>query len=360
MGHNIKILCALLVISTIVFLGCKSPWVSSAIIYLDQQNNPDKALEQLQKALEQNPNNPEVYYIMGRAYLKKGMYKEMVDAFDHSLALAPTYKIDIDEKREGVWSELYSNQGVKNLRDQKYEEVIQSMELAALVLPTKWETYNVTAVAYDALGKLDSSDAMYTRAIAMHSEPKNFELYCRLAYIQLREKKYQESNDNATLVINGTTDDSLRQDAVEVSARALSFLGRTQEALTMFDQMIKAHPNDADAYYDRGVLHMEIKDTANAIVDFQKVMELDPKDLDVLKRLGLIFLDGGSYIDYEKALEYYQRARELIPDEQGSPGDRYNIARGIGKALANLGRPEEAAPYLTEAKELWDELHKKP
>lgn len=360
MGHITKILCALLVISTVVFFGCKSPWVSSAIIYMDQQNNPDKALESLQRALEQNPNDPEVYYLMGRAYLKKGMYKEMVDAFDYSLALALTFQTDIQGYREGVWNDIYNNQGIKDLREHKYEETVQSMETAALVLPTKWETYNVLALAYDALGKLDSADAMYNKAIALQPETKKYDLYCRLAYVQLQEKKYQASNDNAVVVINGTTDDSLREDAVEISARALTFMGRTQEALTMFDQMIKARPGNPDAYYDRGVLHLEIKDTANAIVDFQKVLDFEPKDFDVLKRLGLIFLDGGSFIDYQKALDYYQRARELIQDNQGTLGDRYNIARGIGKALVNLGRAEDATPYLNEAKELRDELTKKP
>jgi tetratricopeptide (TPR) repeat protein len=92
-----------------------------------------------------------------------------------------------------------------------------------------------------------------------------------------------------------------------------------------------------------------LQDTSLAVQGFQKTIELNPDDLDAMKQLGLIYIDGGTYIDYTKALDYYQRANAIEPHS-------YNTVRGIGKALVKLGRAEEAAPYLEEAAQLYEQL----
>ncbi len=85
--------------------------------------------------------------------------------------------------------------------------------------------------------------------------------------------------------------------------------------------------------------------TTEAIKDFENVTTLNPNDIDALKQLGWFYLEGGTFIDYQKALDYYQKAYELSPDQ-------YIINRGIGVALVKLERVEEAHEYYERAKEL--------
>jgi tetratricopeptide (TPR) repeat protein len=120
----------------------------------------------------------------------------------------------------------------------------------------------------------------------------------------------------------------------------------------MYNQIIKATPGNPDAYYDRALLQMDLVDTAAAIADFNKVLELNPGDLDAMKRLAALYLEGGTYVDYSKALEYYQRINEKEPHN-------YNTVRGIIISLVRLGRADEAKAYQDEASELLKELQSK-
>jgi tetratricopeptide (TPR) repeat protein len=354
MGAIPKAFLALLVVLMIAvaIVGCRNPMVTSARIYLMQQNNPDKAEAVLQKALQQNPNDPEALYLMGKVYQAKEEYRLMADYFDRSLNVSDLYKADIEKSRDDVWTQIYNGDGVKSFNSGDYHETIASMRLAAVVLPDRWETYNLMGLSYDDLNELDSAATSYKKAADLQPEQpdkRNYGIYYRLANVLFREKKYSEANNYAKIVVSGALSDSLRLDAVEISARALSALDSAEAAMKMYDEIVKAYPDNPDAYYDRALLQMELADTSAAIADYQKVLELNPNDLDAMKHLGMLYLEGGTFVDYSKALQYYQKANELEPHN-------YNTVRGIIISLVRLGRVDEAKPYQDEASELLKEL----
>jgi tetratricopeptide (TPR) repeat protein len=353
MGIIPKTFFALLVVSTIMvaFTGCKNPMVTSANIYLFQQNNPDKAEEVLKQALAQNPNDPEALYLMGKVYQAKEEYGKMADYFDRSLKVSDQFKSPIEESRDRVWTQLYNRDGVEKVNSRDYAEAVSAMKLAAEVLPSRWEAYNLLGLAYDGLGELDSSAASYKKAVELQSETKDYNVYYRLANVLFREKKYEEADEYAMIVINETKDDSLRLDAVEISARALSALDSSGAALKMYDEIIKVTPNNPDAYYDRALLRFELADTVAAMSDFHKVLNLNPNDLDAMKHLAMIYLEGGTFVDYAKALDYYQKINQIEPHN-------YNTVRGIIISLVRLGRADEAKAHQEEATQLLEELKK--
>ncbi|MFP4497017.1 MAG: tetratricopeptide repeat protein [Vulcanimicrobiota bacterium] len=55
-----------------------------------QQKNTDEALKHLRKSRDLDKKNPEVYYLLGKAYLEKGRTREYRGAFNKYLKLAPT------------------------------------------------------------------------------------------------------------------------------------------------------------------------------------------------------------------------------------------------------------------------------
>jgi tetratricopeptide (TPR) repeat protein len=354
MGTIPKAFFVLLVVSMIMvaFIGCKNPMVTSANIYLFQQNNPDKAEEVLKQALAQNPNDPEALYLMGKVYQAKEEYAKMADYFDRSLQVSEQFKADIEKSRDDVWTQLYNKDGVENVNSGDFAAAVKAMQLAAIVLPTRWETYSLMGIAYDGLDELDSSATSYKKAVELQPnepEKKNYYVYYRLANILFREKKYEEANEYAMTVVNETKVDSLRLDAVEISARALSALDSSAAALKMYDEIIKSLPDDPDAYYDRALLQIELADTAAAINDFNRVLDLNPDDLDAMKHLASLYLEGGSFVDYAKALDYYQKINKIQPHE-------YLTVRGIIISLVRLGRADDAKAYQEEATQLLEKL----
>jgi tetratricopeptide (TPR) repeat protein len=53
---------------------------------------------------------------------------------------------------------------------------------------------------------------------------------------------------------------------------------KLDEALRQFDQVVQENPSLADAYYFRGLVYLNMNKTAEAKADFQKLLELDPKN----------------------------------------------------------------------------------
>jgi Flp pilus assembly protein TadD len=66
---------ALALAASIGLWACQSKEVTSAKVYI-QQGDWNKAIEQLQIAVQTYPNDPEAHYLLGRGYAEKGMYKE--------------------------------------------------------------------------------------------------------------------------------------------------------------------------------------------------------------------------------------------------------------------------------------------
>ena len=64
------------------FVGCTSEELTSARLYI-QQKNWEKAEEYLLKAMEVEPENPEVFYSLGKyIYAKKKDWENMNKMFD--------------------------------------------------------------------------------------------------------------------------------------------------------------------------------------------------------------------------------------------------------------------------------------
>jgi tetratricopeptide (TPR) repeat protein len=347
-----KILCCLAILSMIVVIGCRNPYVTAAHIDLEQLNNPDKALEDLNQALKQNPNDPEAFFLLGKVYWIRKEYSQMMEFFNKSLQLSDGYKSQIDEICDDLWKNLYNDEGVKRFNSRDYLGCIQALDTAAIVLPHRWETYYLEGLAYENLEQRETAAEKYRKAVEVQTGTIDLGPVYNLANVLFQLKQYEECLRYAQLIINDSKDDSMRLDAVKISASALGHLKRPADAVKMYDRIIDSEPDDADPYYDRAILFLELGDTTKAIADFEKTLALDPKDLDAMEQLGLIYLESTDYLDYAKALAIFQKANEMQPHT-------YSFVRGIGKALVRLDRSEEAAPYLEEATALLKEMQKK-
>ena len=60
-------------------------------------------------------------------------------------------------------------------------------------------------------------------------------------------------------------------------ARSLMQLGKNQEALTLFDELIQQQPDFAATYANRGVLHDRMGNYEAAIQDYIKALQLNPE-----------------------------------------------------------------------------------
>lgn len=63
--------------------------------------------------------------------------------------------------------------------------------------------------------------------------------------------------------------------AKRAKARSLMQLGRYQDALVLFDELIRQHPDFAPTYANRGILHDRMGKYQAAMQDYEKAVQLD-------------------------------------------------------------------------------------
>lgn len=96
----------------------------------------------------------------------------------------------------------------------------------------------------------------------------------------------------------------------------------------------------ATAHYKLGVSYLNENNVQSAFVEFQKALELNPNDKEVLNAIGVIYLL--KLEDFQKAIDFFQRAIRV--DQNFSDG--YN---NLGFAYEKAGRFNDAIDSYKKA-----------
>ncbi len=96
----------------------------------------------------------------------------------------------------------------------------------------------------------------------------------------------------------------------------------------------------ASAHYQMGLSLLNNNNIQPAFVEFQKALEFNPDDKEVLNIIGVIYLLNLE--DYPKAIEYFQRALRVDPQYA-------EASNNLGVGYEKIGRYEEAIQYYGKA-----------
>jgi tetratricopeptide (TPR) repeat protein len=134
------------------------------------------------------------------------------------------------------------------------------------------------------------------------------------------------------------TSDSLVPESTKAAKRALELFReeKWEEAIVEFSEVIAEDQTNALLYFYRGMSQEQKGNTTEALLDFQKAIELKPDFLLPYSRTGKIY---ARQQDYEKAHEFYQKSVELGDEDTTT---LYNYA----VVLINLGNSAEAGTVL--------------
>lgn len=111
----------------------------------------------------------------------------------------------------------------------------------------------------------------------------------------------------------------INRDPLQV--QALFHLGNTcmvldkySEAIPIFDRFLAAKPQDALAYCSRGLAKSKIGMKAEGFNDIYDALRIDPNNAYAYRNLGIYHLDQG---EADQALQHFLKAREINPATQG-------------------------------------------
>ena len=233
-----------------------------------QQNNPQRAIEWLRKALKVNPESAHAHSNLGNALLASRQADAAVASFDRAIAIAPDF------------AEAHVNRGDALRRLGKLESAVASFRRAIAIKPDLMEAYANLGKALEDLGQSDQAVAVFDQAIAI-------------------------SPDSAAAFYN--------------RGNALKANRQSDAALASYDQALLLNPAYAEAWYNKGVVLHERNQIDPAIAHYRRAIEINPDYAMAHWNLATALLTGA---DHERGwAEFEWRWRNVetgpVPNRRG-------------------------------------------
>jgi len=201
-------------------------WI--AAFYDRRTHNYSKAIEHYQKALALSPDNAQVLYSLGNAYLDDHQYNKAIESLQKSIKLRPD------------WFQAYANLGLTYFRQRKFAEAIAPMEKAASLVNDHRASGNLARV-YWLTGQKDKARHFYEVGI------------------QQGEKLLQlNPRDHAVHLLVG---------------RYYAMLGKRDEARSNLELALSAMPNDPHYLLIAATAHVQLGDRNNALSLMEKAVQ---------------------------------------------------------------------------------------
>lgn len=318
-----RVMFLLAVFAVAIISGCNNQFISSGIIYM-QQNDFDKAIVQFDQAIKAEPANPQAYLWMGKAYGSKREYETAAKYFLQAIDKDTTDKV-IKEMREGsefYWAVLYNaGVGFVNAKDAKekgadYEKFLMA---ADQVLDTS-VNYNYLVLLYAEMGNEAKMNDAYNKAVA--KDPKNISVAFNVAkyYIENKNfdkaeiflsaaKKIDEKNPQVTYWLAEISNEKAKyDDAITGYKKFLEIYAALDEKAKEIDKGYYQ-----DVLYKTGNLYLEKKkDAKNAIKYFKTAVDNDSTDALSFLQLGVAYYQNK---EFKNSVEPIKKYMELSGNE---------------------------------------------
>lgn len=301
----------LVVLMIAVVAGCASEWLAGGKLHFDEKRY-ERALENFQMAVEEQPENAEAHLWLARALAELDRDEEAVG----ELALAgqpalPELVEQIDNTYASYWSRRYNTgvdlarkgDGAREKGDEEtataqLTEALAMFKRAALFCPDSVKNYSNMGKVLFQLGRRDEGRVMFDKARGMAGdEPELLDFLFRV---------YR----------------SLGIAAMELNTKA-----GYEDALVNFGQAVEFdRPADdlASLWFNMGIAHTELATLAD---------------------------EAGATAEYNKAIEAYEKVLALMPDDEGSLKNLANIYSEMkqhDKAIEVAKRMIDMEPYNQE------------
>ena len=263
----------------------QSNLASATIAYaydLYDKKDYGQAILYFEDAIELNPKEASAYFGYAQANDKMGCYDVALENYRKAVSLAPS---NLD----------YNTTLGMFMTNHKMAEA----KAAAEVMNKNIETVVNKPIAENQKITLTTTE----QTMAYESLVKNGDD----AY---KKQQYNEALDYYTKAVVYAPQDKLTMLKI---ANIYKLTGNNTKALSFYDRLLSLDKNNADAYFNKGLVLANQKNYDDAIKCFERVIQLTPEYPYAYYSLGMSYEQQG---DTEKALEYYELYLGLEKDEK--------------------------------------------
>lgn len=355
------VLTSVLVIGLLV--SCRPPELEGAFVDFNA-GRFDNALKLAKESTEKYPANPEAWYLLGKIYGKKGMFTDMVDAFDKSLEIGPAHKTAIERERQYYFQSKFNDAVSKynaftKVEDKTSEKALKTLEnaiadfkQAIAINKDDYTAHRLVAVSYNILENDEEALKYYEKLTEIY--PDTSSSWLDLGIFYYNGQKYEKAIDYLKKAAELAPEDP---EPITYLAQSYDFSKQRKPAIEAYNKAISVNPEEKALPFNLGLLYVksasdttvskdkQIEYLKAAIVNFDKVIQIDNeiKEAHQLKSTAEIRLE-----DWSAAKETLLKGLDLFPDD----ADMWN---NLGICYARMNQKEKAEEAFEKAKELGGE-----
>ena len=347
---------------SLVVNACRPPELEQAVIDYNA-GRYDNAYEEVITATEKYPDNEEAWYYLGEIEGRKGNIKEMVEAYDKSLALKNTYQQQIEQSKKNYYGKAY-NDGVSaynsmiKIEDKESPEAKKAMELVVknfqnvLLIQNDYMANRLIAVAFQSIG--DDEKTLEYFELAAKANPDTVIAWTDLGYYYQRKKEFQKAADQFKKGLEAAPDDS---DCLIRYAESLDLDEQKDAAIEAYKTAFEKSPTEKAIPFNLGLLLFKqsmIPDIdeekkkelmEESAFYFEKAHAIDPEIKEIYDLLGTLLLQLNKY---EEAQTLLEQGVEIFPDSS-------SVWQNLSFLYAKKGDKKKAEEAFKRSKQLNEE-----
>lgn len=342
--------------------GCASdPNVEGA--KLDLRNKDyDRALENVNTALEKNPENAEAYDLKGRILQEKAaasqdmeehseLIQEMIESYQRAAEIDPGMDEEITQRLRLAYYNEYQRgiQAFNRAREDSdaYNEAVAYFGNAALIQPDSSGAYVNQGIALMNAGRMEEAIEPLEQAIERGENQSDTYVYLANLYSQ-----HDRADEAVTLLEDARQKFPGETEILNELLNAYIKANQLDRAMEVFGQAVQNDPTNKLYRYNYGTLLLNAERYDEAIEQFTEAINQDPEYADAQYNLG------ASYIN--KAVDINEQIQELddaLREERNQLSDAQITTREqeIDQMVQQRRSLfEQAIPSLERARELME------
>lgn len=281
----------------------------------------------ISEAIKKDPKNPDLYFQRAGLFHKNGGYEEALKDIYLAIEIKddiPTYfhllaDILLDYYRSEEALKVLEEALLKFENDdltilkyaefnfllKQYEKSLEVLNQLILKKPNQAEAYFMSGLNYRELEDTTKAIRAFQKAIDLNPELIDGWINIGQLYGSMKNpiaKQYFES---------GLRIDPKNISLLHAKAYYLQSIDEIQESIDVFQQIIIIDPFYTPAYFNSGLLYLDIQQFEKAIEQFSIAIKTDPLYLDAYYFRGMTYELAGKK---EKASEDYKQVLILEPD----------------------------------------------
>jgi tetratricopeptide (TPR) repeat protein len=289
-------------------------------------------------------------YQAGTEFVKQERYEEAVTQFRDALSISRS-----NENRLALGLAL-ANAGHLDEAATYLNEVVRERPASG---PTHLGLARIAAQE----GQIDQAVSQYRLAIdgSWPEKAQENRLSARIELVEVLNRAGRRPQAQAELLAVAAEMPQQTANQKRVAKMLLDY-GQAKEAATMYQEVLRDHAHDTEAWDGLGQAHFQLQEFAQARQAFRKALEIDPTDRVAASRRGLSdqILALDPRLPGLRAADRYNRSRELLTrvvDELRACDPKKADSPEIAAALSNRRRPASYSDSADEnealASQLW-------